>query len=254
MLFPLGLRRGLCIWLRVVAGLRMLSVVVALTRPTMLATSVFAAAADELTALGARVFASWTLMSCSLCILCANESADPESSVFVATAFSFVIALAFFLPELANHETVTLQSAAGPLLVASISLVWMGVVRLQRTGHTTALGESAVRSPALPYYAVIFTSTRSAGDDGYAQAGRRMVELAAQSYGFMGVESAREPGGLGITVSYWRDETAIRAWKRHAEHQLAQQLGKEKWYTAYELRVAKVERAYGRRDGKDHRA
>ena len=415
---------SLRIWLRIVAGLRMLSVVLALTQPELLARSVFAAAAHELTSLGARVFSAWTLMTCSLCILCANEGADPSSSIFVATAFSFGIALALFLPELAYHGTMTLQSAASPLIIASTSLVWMGVVRWPRRdvsfwvavvaststalsvasvavdahrsgfpdrldaslfwdaesarvlltqlgaagrvayrgmyltplgdltlpvcygaslgalcwrsfpgagrarafavllpllaglcdlmenvcvltllesypswgerspqlalligpratlgkwgslmatftllvrhalmrgmrrgdGRAAAAEEFAARVAKVPYYAVIFTSTRSEGEDGYAQAGKRMVELAAQCDGFMGVESAREPGGTGITVSYWRDETAIRAWKRHAEHQLAQQLGREKWYTEYELRVAKVERAYGRRDGKDHRA
>lgn len=418
---------SLRIWLRIVAGLRMLSVVLALTQPKMLARSIFANAPHELTSLGARVFSSWTLMTCSLCILCAGEGADPSSSIFVATAFSFGIALMLFLPELSYHGTMTLQSAASPIIVASTSLVWMGVVRWPRrdvsfwvavvtstatilvaaamaldahrtdfpdrldaslfwdadsarvllsqlgvTGraayrgmylaplgdltlpicYATALGalcwrclpgagraraavvllpllagssdlvenlsvltllesypswseaspqlalrigpratlgkwislmatlallvrltlrrgmlpgdgreaareesESAARAPPkLPYHAAIFTSTRSAGDDNYAQAGRRMVELAAQCDGFMGVESAHEPGGTGITVSYWRDESAIHAWKRRAEHQLAQQLGGENWDLEYDLRVAKIERAYGRRDGKDHRA
>ena len=73
----------------------------------------------------------------------------------------------------------------------------------------------------------------------------RMVELAAQQPGYLGVESVRGSDGLGITVSYWRDEAAILAWRRHAEHTLARERGRQQWYEHFELRVAKVERAYG---------
>jgi heme-degrading monooxygenase HmoA len=101
-------------------------------------------------------------------------------------------------------------------------------------------------TPKPPYYAVIFTSLRTPADAaGYAVTADRMVELARQQPGFLGVESARGADGLGITVSYWTNEEAIRAWREHAEHQLAQAAGREKWYTAYQLRVARVERAYG---------
>ena len=98
-------------------------------------------------------------------------------------------------------------------------------------------------TPEPPYYAVIFTSLRTDGDDGYSRMADRMVELAAQQPGFLGVESVKEASGLGITVSYWKDEEAIKAWKSHLEHAVAQRLGKAKWYAAYSLRVAKVERA-----------
>ena len=98
-------------------------------------------------------------------------------------------------------------------------------------------------TPEPPYYAVIFTSLRTAGDAGYRRMSERMVELAAQQPGFLGVDSAREADGCGITVSYWKDEDSIRGWKAHLEHTVAQRLGKEKWYAAYSLRVAKVERA-----------
>jgi heme-degrading monooxygenase HmoA len=109
-------------------------------------------------------------------------------------------------------------------------------------------------TPEPPYYAVIFTSLRTEGDEGYSRMSERMVELAAQQPGFLGVESARETGGLGITVSYWTDEESIQAWKAHIDHAVAQRLGKEKWYSAYALRVARVERADSSKrpiDGKD---
>jgi len=74
----------------------------------------------------------------------------------------------------------------------------------------------------------------------------RMEALAAQQPGFLGIESVRDADGVGITVSYWNSEEAIDNWKRNSEHQIAQQLGKRLWYGDYVLRVAKVERAYGK--------
>jgi heme-degrading monooxygenase HmoA len=100
--------------------------------------------------------------------------------------------------------------------------------------------------PEPPYYAVIFSSWRSAGDQGYEQTAARMVQLAAQQAGFLGVESARGADGFGITVSYWTSEDAIAAWRRDAEHRIAQERGRVDWYAHYEVRVARVERAWGR--------
>jgi heme-degrading monooxygenase HmoA len=94
------------------------------------------------------------------------------------------------------------------------------------------------------YYAVIFTSQRTAGEGGYADMAERMVELARDQPGFLGVESARDAGGFGITVSYWTDEAAIGAWKSHAEHLIAQERGRRVWYASYEVRVSRVERSY----------
>lgn len=98
-------------------------------------------------------------------------------------------------------------------------------------------------TPEPPYYAVIFTSVRTGEDHGYAKMADKMVELARQQDGFLGVESARNE--LGITVSYWRDEESIKAWKENIEHTVARQLGREKWYQSFMTRVAKVERDYG---------
>ena len=101
-------------------------------------------------------------------------------------------------------------------------------------------------TPKPPYYAVIFTSLRTDEDRGYGRMAERMVELAGQQPGFLGVESARDAGGLGITVSYWESEEAIAQWKANAEHQVAQATGKKTWYSDYQLRVARVERDYGK--------
>jgi heme-degrading monooxygenase HmoA len=105
-------------------------------------------------------------------------------------------------------------------------------------------------TPETPYYAVIFTARRTAGDDGYAAMAQAMVDLALKQPGCLGAESVRDAEGLGITVSYFTDEEAIRAWKANAEHLVAQRLGKERWYSHYELRVARVERAYAGPEGR----
>ena len=98
------------------------------------------------------------------------------------------------------------------------------------------------QTPPPPYYAVIFTSTRTEGDHGYGAMAERMVALAAEQPGFLGAESARNE--VGITVSYWKDLESIRAWKANAEHLEAQRQGRAQWYSAFTTRIAKVERDY----------
>jgi heme-degrading monooxygenase HmoA len=100
------------------------------------------------------------------------------------------------------------------------------------------------KTPEPPYYAVIFTSSRTPGDNDYEATAIRMGELAKDMPGYLGIESARGDDGLGITVSYWASQADIANWKRHMEHAAAQDRGKKQWYEHYELRVAKVERAY----------
>jgi heme-degrading monooxygenase HmoA len=94
------------------------------------------------------------------------------------------------------------------------------------------------------YYAVIFTSLRTEGDQGYAEAAERMLALAREQPGFLGIESARGDDGLGITVSYWRDEAAILAWKQHPEHAAIRERGRSTWYAQCQTRVCKIERDY----------
>ncbi|MBK8097494.1 MAG: antibiotic biosynthesis monooxygenase [Planctomycetes bacterium] len=101
---------------------------------------------------------------------------------------------------------------------------------------------SPARTPAPPYYAVIFTSVQTLDLDGYAWMAERMEQLASEQPGFLGIESARRD--LGITVSYWRDLASIQAWKQHVDHRVAQKMGKERWYQRYAIRIARVEAAY----------
>lgn len=94
----------------------------------------------------------------------------------------------------------------------------------------------------LPYYAVIFTSFLDENTVGYEETAERMEQLARQQEGFLGMESAREK--VGITVSYWKSEAAILAWKNNLEHTAARTLGRQQWYKNFQLRICKVERAY----------
>jgi len=98
------------------------------------------------------------------------------------------------------------------------------------------------RTPAPPYYAVIFTSLRNDGDHGYEEMADEMAALAEQQPGFLGMESARDDSGFGITVSYWESEEVIAAWKQHDRHRVAQQRGVQEWYQNFAVRVCKVER------------
>src|SRR5262245_39851924 len=103
-------------------------------------------------------------------------------------------------------------------------------------------------TPDAPYYAVIFSSVRAAEDgDGYDATAERMLELAREQSGFLGVESVRDAAGAGITVPYWESLEAVRQWGAHAEHRLAQAAGRERWYAAYRLRVCRVEAGWGLR-------
>ena len=109
---------------------------------------------------------------------------------------------------------------------------------------TQSASDGIARRLQAPYYAASFTSRRTDGDDGYGAASDAMVALAAQQPGFLGIESARGPDGLGITVSYWDSEEAIAGWRRNAEHAATREHGRMRWYSHYEVRVARVERAY----------
>jgi heme-degrading monooxygenase HmoA len=100
-------------------------------------------------------------------------------------------------------------------------------------------------TPEPPYYAVIFSSLRTPIDSGYAEMADQMVALAAKQPGYLGIESARDADGFGITVSYWQSLAAIRAWRLQIDHQAAQSKGKSDWYQRYQVRIALVERDYG---------
>jgi heme-degrading monooxygenase HmoA len=99
-------------------------------------------------------------------------------------------------------------------------------------------------TPRPPYVAVIFTNRQTEDVAGYDEMAEHMEALAAEQPGYLGFESARS--GLGISVSYWATDADARAWKQVVDHAEAQRRGKEQWYAAYRVRVATVEREYGK--------
>lgn len=101
---------------------------------------------------------------------------------------------------------------------------------------------SSATTPQPPYYAVIFTSVRTDGDNGYSEMAEQMLELAASQPGFLGLETARQD--IGISVSYWESLEAIASWRANLSHRQAQARAKD-WYTAFRVRVCRVEREYG---------
>lgn len=98
--------------------------------------------------------------------------------------------------------------------------------------------------PRPPYYAVIFTSERTTGDNGYSEMADEMELLVNKQKGFLGFESARE-SSIGITVSYWKDLQSIRQWKVNHKHKEAREKGRSIWYKSFKVRIAKIERDYG---------
>lgn len=106
----------------------------------------------------------------------------------------------------------------------------------------TNIFDMIAKTPKPPYYAVIFSSLRTIGDNGYSEMADKMVKLASKQDGFLGVESAREE--LGITVSYWSNLESIKKWKENGEHTLAREKGRSDWYKSFKTRIAKVERDY----------
>ena len=102
-------------------------------------------------------------------------------------------------------------------------------------------------TPDPPYFAVVFASQRAGVDHAeYDAMAETLERIAREQPGFLGIESVRDASGFGITVSYWKDEASIAAWKKHALHREAQSAGKSRWYLDYALRVCHVERAYRR--------
>lgn len=102
-----------------------------------------------------------------------------------------------------------------------------------------------MKNPPRGSIAVIFRSRLSGADaEGYAEAAARMDALAAEQSGYLGMESVHDAAGEGITVSWWADEAAARAWRDHPEHEATREAGRARWYDWYELAVTETVRAY----------
>jgi len=102
--------------------------------------------------------------------------------------------------------------------------------------------------------AVIFEATPLPDRTGaYLDAAAKLRPLLAELDGFVSIErfeSLTQPGKL-LSLSFWRDEAAVAAWRNMPEHRAIQKLGRERIFADYRLRVAEVMRDYGlnERDG-----
>lgn len=92
-------------------------------------------------------------------------------------------------------------------------------------------------------FVVIFRARIRDLDPKYAEVAARMRALAMEQFGCLDFHAVSE-GEHEIALSYWPSEEAIRAWKAHPEHRLAQQAGRERWYESYSVQVASVTREY----------
>jgi heme-degrading monooxygenase HmoA len=101
-----------------------------------------------------------------------------------------------------------------------------------------------VEAPEPPYYVAVFTTVRTRHQSGYSETDARMEDLVKEVPGFLGMDHAQTPGGLSITVGYFRDADALTEWRCNSEHRAAQERGRSEWYENYTLHVAKVERSH----------
>jgi heme-degrading monooxygenase HmoA len=96
--------------------------------------------------------------------------------------------------------------------------------------------------------AVIFEVTPAAGRrDAYLQLAADLVGELRRIDGFVSIErfeSLSAPGKL-LSLSFWRDEAAVAAWRNHAGHRRTQAKGRGGVFAGYRLRVAEVARDYG---------
>ena len=96
--------------------------------------------------------------------------------------------------------------------------------------------------------AVIFEVTPSAdGRDRYLSLAAELKPLLEQIDGFLSIErfqSLSDPGKL-LSLSFWRDEDTVRAWRQLEDHRAAQAEGRAGVFADYRLRVAAVLRDYG---------
>ncbi|MET9884671.1 antibiotic biosynthesis monooxygenase [Streptomyces sp. NPDC006430] len=96
-----------------------------------------------------------------------------------------------------------------------------------------------------PYVMAVFSNVRTPDDSGYLETLFRMAAIVEENPGLLGYEAAQTPGGLGITVAYFRDHESLAVWRQDLEHQAAMKQGRADWYESYTLHVATVERSHG---------
>jgi|SRR5438105_3655257 heme-degrading monooxygenase HmoA len=72
----------------------------------------------------------------------------------------------------------------------------------------------------------------------------RMFEIVQTIPGFLGASGYASPDGQDIGMIRFESLEALRAWREHPEHLVAQQRGKSEFYASYRIEVCEVVRAY----------
>jgi len=100
--------------------------------------------------------------------------------------------------------------------------------------------------------AVIF-EVWPADRDRYLDIAADLHPLLEKIDGFISIErfGSLTEAGKFLSLSFWRDEEAVRAWRLQPQHGLAQQAGRHEVFRDYRLRVAQVLRDYGMNDRKE---
>ena len=101
--------------------------------------------------------------------------------------------------------------------------------------------------------AVLFEAWPRAGaQDDYLSIAAALRPELEKIDGFIEIErfqSLADPGKL-LSLSWWRDEAAVAAWRELEQHRAAQEAGRNRVFRDYRLRVAEVMRDYGMNDRK----
>jgi heme-degrading monooxygenase HmoA len=172
----------------------------------------------------------------------------PFASLHQASSFPsccFFLLVSASITHIIIHQRIRLKAIILSLMENDSPLAPQSLPEAG-TEKKAAEDNSIAITPEAPYYAVIFTSIRTEGDNGYGDMTDLMCSLAIQQPGYLGMESARgeAEAAVGITVSYWDSLESIRSWKMNLDHRIAQKRGKDLFYTKYKVRITKVERDY----------
>ncbi len=92
-------------------------------------------------------------------------------------------------------------------------------------------------------YAVIFKAKTGYQDAHYSEMVALMRNLAFEKYNCRDFIAVTE-GSQEIAISYWENEEDIRKWHLDSQHSIAQNLGREKWYSSYVVEVVEIKRKY----------
>ena len=79
----------------------------------------------------------------------------------------------------------------------------------------------------------------------YEAMAKRMDDLAKTMPGFVSIKTFAAPDGERFSLVEFDSEESHHAWRQHPAHREAQRLGRERFYSDFQIQVCRVERAHG---------